>query len=510
MTNQLQGNKYWGIEISLAKLYIYLLPIRMIVQFSGLKLVLYGAGIYFDVLLNGIGIFLMIMRSHGVLKIGSDYSSRLMRFFVQMVIFFNASSIVMAAVIQFIYGDYAGESAFSGITGMQIYFIQYALMIFYNKQIFNMISKEEILKIIQRICLFLLILGYCQILALNYGEILTIIEKIDIFKVLYPESSMPKLSLTTLEGASAGGLISIFVLPFLYSQVITQANTGRYIIQVFLWLPVLYYTSSSTGYILFVVVTLFFIFLRFKNTNQAMTKTVFLAAISIFMLIVIIFPNYILSLLPDQASGQVKYLLLEKVFDRGNGSVAMRLTPFYMNYGAFCEFPIFGVGNGLQGYFFEKYVPDFFFTSSGYDAKALYYSITSSISNGSLFFPSILSGYGIVGASFFGIYIYRLLKLAFIGKKQLESFYYMFLLAAAAVFVTGFQGDFTGMYYLWFMMSLPYLAKIQRRKEYRRGDIDEKNSDFSVDSNNESSENTKQNIKKLSYGNLYSYTDRCR
>ena len=52
---------------------------------------------------------------------------------------------------------------------------------------------------------------------------------------------------------------------------------------------------------------------------------------------------------------QIEYLLFEKATDSDNGSTVSRTVPLLVNWGAFMEHPIFGVGNGLQGYYYEKF-----------------------------------------------------------------------------------------------------------------------------------------------------------
>lgn len=171
----------------------------------------------------------------------------------------------MAFITQISKGSYAGETAFSGIVGMFIYFWQYYLIVYYDFFVFKMLSSKNILKILNRLCLFLLILGYVQIICLNSNKIKLLFTKLDIFGVLFPADNMWKLSLTTLEGASAGGLICCFVLPILYSQILMKKNYFQ-VLQIFLWIPVVYFTKSSTAYILYVSTTITFVFFFFKNT----------------------------------------------------------------------------------------------------------------------------------------------------------------------------------------------------------------------------------------------------
>ena len=325
---------------------------------------------------------------------------------------------------------------------------------------FIQLSKEEILKILRRVCGFLLVLGYWQIAAMTMGGIFTTLhDTLDIFDVLYDAAKMPKLCLTGAEGAAAGTLISVFVLPVLYGSIIKGKNTKSSILQVLLWLPVIYFTESSTGYILFAVVTLVFLFLYFKNNARKKNVSLLLIALCIVLIVILSFPQQFVSLLPDEISENVEYLLIEKISDKENGSTVSRTVPFVTNWGAFTEYPLFGVGNGLQGYFYVKYFPDWAYGVAGSDVTEFLEVSKTGISNGGVFFPSLLSGYGIVGITAIIIFIISLLRHAKKGKEQMGVFYFTFIISCFAILVTGFQGDFYGKYYLWFMLSLPLMIK---------------------------------------------------
>lgn len=72
-----------------------------------------------------------------------------------------------------------------------------------------------------------------------------------------------------------------------------------------------------------------------------------------------------------------------------------------------------------------------------------------------MFIPSLLSGYGIVGCLFIALFVYSLVRMNKRRKNVNGNFYSMFIIAAVAFFIAGFQGDMYGMYFAWFMLSLP-------------------------------------------------------
>ena len=459
MLNQETAREYWNSEIWIARLYLYLLPIRMIAPLIFLRNIIPGAAVYFDLVLHGLGLLLIFMRTRGRAILDTDPSSKLMQHFAFLIVYLNFSSIIMSVVIQYTRGNYAGESAFSGIVGMLLYFTQYAFMLFYNKHVFEMISKEELLTILRRVCWFLLILGYWQVMAMSFGGAFAAIhDAFDIFDVLYSAEEMPKLCLTGSEGASAGSIISIFVLPVLYGCILGGNKSALSFVQVLLWLVPLYFTRSSTAYILFAVVSIFFLFLWIKESAKKHPAALVLVVIFL-LLIVLILILFEVSVFSDEVVEQIQYLLMEKITDEKNGSTISRTVPLVVNWKTFLRYPIFGVGNGLQGYFYVEDFPKWAMNVPGSDVMEFYEISKYGISNGAVFFPSLLSGYGIVGVVMIIIFAVHLVMNAISGKKQMGSFYYTFLLAAVAILFTGFQGDIYGSYYIWFMLSLPLMVK---------------------------------------------------
>lgn len=442
-----------SLEKWIAVLYVYLLPVRMIAPFAILRDILPGATVYFDFLLHILGLALLVLSPH---KRDNTWhntpESKVISSFVWLIIFLNCTSIIMAIIIQLVLGDHGGESAFSGIAGMLIYFSQYALMIIYNYRVLQLIDRDHLEKIWGRICWCLLFLGYWQVACMTLGGIFaTLYDHFNFLGVMY-QANMPKLCLTGAEGASAGSIISIFVMPYLFSNIIYKKNNKRYIIQILLWLIPLFFTKSSTAYILFSACCFVFILL-FLYTNGF--SKLFLLSLPVIVIVIVfmIFPD----LLPDLAREQIEYLLLDKIGDQQNGSTATRMVPLLVNWGAFTEWPLLGVGNGLQGYFYEKYFPSWALYAVGTDATTFLELSRTSIGNGGIFIPSLLSGYGILGC---GAIIATCAKYAkMINRKRagLERWYFQFIIAAICIFITGFQGDFYGMYYLWFIFCLPLI-----------------------------------------------------
>lgn len=441
------------LEIQLAKIYIFLLPIRMIPPLLGVAALFHGAALYFDFILNALGILLYLYHSNGKIYLANDNPSRLTRDFAVSVVILNVISILMAIETQITQGDYAGESAFSGIIGMQIYYFQFVLIVLYNRRVFNILSEDEIWWVLSWSNAFLLILGYFQMAALLLGGTFrSAITSIDVFHILWPDDNMWKLSLTGKEGAEAGTILGIIVLPYLLSCIAMGKSKFQSILQLILWIPVLAMMQSTSAYLMAISATVGFLLFVFSSDKKK--QAVILLFIIFCGSIIALFGDSLINRLPSDT----RYLIFAKAMDMNNGSTISRTVPLVTNWKAFLEHPLFGVGNGLQGYYFTKNIPQWMLNVPGSDIGTFYQTAKGQIINGGVFFPSYLSGYGIIGVC---ILIYLLSRIKCIMKDMKvtsKKFYALFSIAVLPIIVCGFQGDFSGNYLIWFVISLPFIS----------------------------------------------------
>ena len=269
---------------------------------------------------------------------------------------------------------------------------------------------------------------------------------------------MQKLSLTASEGAKAGGVFSILVFPYLLAKATISSKPMKYYMQILLWIPVVVFMQSTSAYLMVVAVVLYFILFSLKGGTRQWTR--FLRfALTIFLigvLMIVILPEKIINLIFNFED--ITYLMFGKINDSQNGSTILRTAPLIINWKTFLRFPLLGVGNGLQGYFYTEFFPKQGLAVAGVASQ--YNNALTTIVNGSLFFPGILSGYGIIGVLFFTTYVRRMLETFKEKEAKLDVFGYMFRFAAVAIIVHGFQTEFAGSYYIWFVLSIPFMPTI--------------------------------------------------
>lgn len=452
MKNTLNNN---SIEKSIAKAYIVLLPLRMFSVFSEFMGIFGAAASYFDFFLHLLGMSLLLICRRGKIR-----STKLGNSFAASIGILLTISVAMALCLHNSLGTLDGENSFTAIIGPSIYYVQYILIILYNINIFRMFTVEEIDKLMGITAKWLLALGYIQVLiCIGIGGIGSIYDGLNIMGAFQPAEYIQELERIPLAGsepAAGGWMIGLFVVPYLLSKIITSQQKKGYVVQSLAWLPIIYFTKSSTCYILVTAAILVFSVLYYRYTN-ARKRGAFVLAGTVVLLIGVTLV-FVGSFGDNEIAQRIRYLLFEKLFDGDNESTVTRTIPTYINLQIFLRYPLFGVGNGNQGFFYRE-----FFPSWGEISSNTYEKIVG-VADGGVFVPSLFSGFGIVGVIVFLIYAFRLVKLAVCQRENLGSMYYMFMIAAVVFIVNGFQGDYFGQYLPLFIMSIPFMGTCCRKE----------------------------------------------
>lgn len=445
-------NRLDDLERKIAQLYCFSLPFRMITQLSFLKSVFGVCANYIPFIFHVLGMILWVVNEKGKIKI--ERKEALTGHAIKLTVWLNLSSIVMAFVIQTFYGNQGSENAFQGIAGMLVYFTQYLLMFLYNYRVFRLISIDELNKILHIDCLVLLAIGYMQVLVMN-GIGAKIYDSINIFGVMNSSERLSKLSLSGAEGATAGCIIGVFVLPYLFSRI--MYGNRRCYFELLLWTVPLYYTFSSTAYVLAASDAIVFAIFFVIRSNDPI-RSILSLSVTILCIGLAVFILSRVGVLSSKVFDDIDYILFHKGTDLGNGSTVSRTVPLLVNWGAFKEFPVLGVGNGLQGYFYEKYFPEWAMRSVGSDVQLFLERSQGEISNGGVFIPSLLSGYGLVGCLLIIVFLWHCIKENQREKLRSQNFYILYYIAGIATFVVGLSGDIYGLYFVWFLLSIPFIS----------------------------------------------------
>lgn len=456
------------IQKAIAILYLYLLPLRMIEPLSFLKSLVSVCANFFDLTLHIIGLFFLFIevidktKSANLVNIREKQANKLKYNFIFTIVALNVISMFMALVLNPILGTLDGEDSIGAIITILVYYTHYALMIIYNTHIFKMFDKQEIFVILKRMINIVLFIGYIQLFTMLFGGpfvlIYNIINILGAFRHAEYFMSLQRLPLLFSEPAAAGGFIGVMVLPILLSEIIFSKKNRKAIFSLLLWLPLIYFTKSSTCYLLVVIAFIAFLIFYSMKFRKVRWPLITIATLGIVFTLLIFFVEENSILFNNGVIKTIKYYF-NKISDLQNESTVTRIIPTFINFRIFAEYPIMGIGNGNQGFFYKEYFP-----SWGHISQNTYDKIVG-VADGGVAIPSLFSGYGLVGVILVFIYFYNATKTVKDNKDFLGVFYYIYLLSSIVIFVNGFQSDYFGLYYVFFMLSIPMMVNCKDQKQ---------------------------------------------
>lgn len=453
------------LERTVAKLYIFFLPIRMITPLTFLQNYVGGCALNLDFVFHVLGLTLWFLNGGKIVV--EKNAKKLWVLFLFIVGTYTFLNMWNATVYHDMLGVAYGEDSFRATLGNILYWLHYALIITYNLRVFQILGAEIVWKILDKLSICMAVIGYFQILVIMTRNTL-ICKLYDVIAgdILFMSSSYllkeNRITLTTTEPAHAGYIIVRLVLPLLLAYMIAEGLNRKILIKIAVWLPVIYFTKSSNAYILVSVELVVFAVLM--TWKLAKSKRILLNVYSGTVLLAIGFGCVLIPFILDKIDmSQVIYLVFQKITDKTNMSTAWRVAPLYINWEVFKDFPILGIGNGNQGFFYWEYFPDW-----AYDllagTKTMEWN-SDELPNGLLFFPSILSGYGIVGIILFILFLLVAMMYMWSWRDGHRREFAFFFIAVLGVIVNGFSSDFVGCYDVWFIMSIPFLHHVIEKKE---------------------------------------------
>lgn len=443
------------MEQGIAKAFIICLPFRMLTILTPITGVMGAQAEYFSLIFHALGLILCLSSPKDLFGERRGPGALIYTYW-KMVLAFAAISFVMALYVNFTYGRFNGNSPFVAVLKMILDFVQYGLIFMYAKAAFGYIGRESAFKCLLIATRITLVVGYMQIAVIAGIPVITPVYKA-LGKFFAFHTFQRQIALTFWEPSWAAMFIGIVVIPAHAARLLARHDSPVAVIaEMLVWLPVILFTKSTTAYLLSFAslgtAILFILFGRTKNIGVRILALALMGA-GIFMLNNL---EYVDSVLGFNFS----YLFRTKVIDMDNQSTASRMIPLIGNWAIFLKFPIIGCGNGLQGYYFKSLIGGI---ASNYRAldkpvKALLNGTIPSIANGQLFFPAVLSGYGLVGAGLMLRFFGKCLKCVRERAESYGVFGQLYLVALVPVFIAGFKSEFVGIYYLWFVLSIPYAA----------------------------------------------------
>lgn len=302
------------------------------------------------------------------------------------------------------------ESPFRTISGDIVLYLFFILSVYYNYIILTKYIRWKSLFHLMKIqIIILLCVGFIQFLSINgvlpANILYEFLSNIFSLKDLDWLSSLDRGVTFFGTEPSSASLICYLTIPYILAVIITQKGRQRFTFFIVLLLfGFLFLTSdSSSALFSFLFVVFVAVVLGMLKMNPNKLK---LISCSIGLLMAIIYTVVFANASFDvEAETGFSYVILGKFFDTTNYSTITRASTIINDMNIFVDFPITGVGNGNQGFFYNENVP--FWMDCSKEVKYLRYVIPN---GGGNFFPSFISGFGIIGVILLINFIKKFIK----------------------------------------------------------------------------------------------------
>ena len=345
------------LEKIIAYIYIFLLPVDLI-QIT--KSYLFSMGISASFYFHIMGIFLMFLSICKNKKMQGENSikinKKVFNTFLITVIILTLSSLFMAMILHEQLGILDKRDTYIAAIPCIVYNIQIIVIIIYNIYIFKNISQNRIIKIIFYSIVFIVIVGYLQVIIsltqnVQIAKLFAFTDMLGQFNPNYTLAS-GRVNLLTPEASAAGIFINVFAIPFImvaYNYKLIKRR--KLVVLLISFIPIAVFSSSST---MLIGILVNFIFISIWYIKKNPHK---LLLVVLFESLTIIICGYIYK----GKLSELLYLGVYKITDSKNLSTIHRFSSIYTDMIAFLKYPILGVGNGIQGFFYIKCLPNWAF-----------------------------------------------------------------------------------------------------------------------------------------------------
>ena len=243
--------------------------------------------------------------------------------------------------------------------------------------------------------------GYIQffVYTINNEIIWKIYDGLDVLKIIRGSSYMFERIRTNYNSFRLYGfasepatnciIICLVFLPFLYYELSTKKTPQHkfaYSIMLFLTLFLGFLTKSSSVYAGMLVFAIFIIIKIYMHNGNKKTKII-LACVLITSIVLLLIIPYTRNILINN--------VFLKIIDTRNYSTQHRYSTIWNDFLIFIKNPIFGIGDGNQGYFYSKHVVGTWLAQNPETQRAIVGEL--GLLGGGAFVPSFISGFGLFG-----------------------------------------------------------------------------------------------------------------
>lgn len=386
-------------------------------------------------------------------------SNKFLSHFLPFVVVGFLTSIIMAFVLNDNVVSIAGETPLSSITTGLMWIVFDAVIVFFISYCYARCTENFLTRVLDCFLVFVLVVCGIQSLVMfgvpGSSALFSLINVGDWLSV-FNQVSFERLVGVGSEPAAMSMSLGLLCLPYCYSRA---ANGGgaRFGIAFALFCLFGFLTKATTVYITICFVVLGILLLNVKKVKSKAVIACIAAVCAVGAVIFLVMSFADIQIVSGDVSETFESVF-GKVDDVENQSTAYRTSTVINDIEIFKDYPIFGVGDGNQGFFYAQNVPSWVLASGSTEVlSALSGSI--GVINGGSFLPSIISGYGATGFVLFALWISFCVRTAVKRKKQLGLYYDMFIVAMFAcipvfLMAIGFQGAPTAIFLVFCLPAL--------------------------------------------------------
>ena len=450
-----------SIEKTIAKLFILCFPLKMFAQASFLSDITFGLGATSSFLFCALGLFFIGVRRN--IRFTRDTGTNVLKRFAVMYVICDFMSIIMAVILYSEVGSIAGETTLVAASKKILYSLAFIVIVFYCREIARVMSKEEMINTID-VCLNIyIVIGFIQVLVIyNAAGTARLYDGINSLFNAWSSSAIiqtKRIALLSKEPAYSAGFITTIAIPFLLSKLFSNDYNFKTIIKLILYIVLLYYTKSTTGYTVLLVVLGVFSVIYYLNSNRSSTNKLLYGALLISCALGITIFVAGNAMVSDSVS-----TVMDKLFSYDNPNSADRKGTIVVGLSILKRYPLFGVGDGNQGFFYQDFLPDW--ARLGFSGNNVYNRASNVLFDGGSFLISFISGYGLLGIVLLASFIWYSFETIRNNRESFGIFYYFYCISIPAFIVIGIGATLMSHYYFWFVLSLPMMISYWKKDEF--------------------------------------------
>lgn len=331
-------------------------------------------------------------------------------------------------------------------------------------------QNEKIDKYFKPIYIFFVIwviVGFGQMLLiiLQNNLLWSIYEKLDFLNILAHRDILSLAGLRFYsflsEPSENAKIICLFFLPFFLVKTLKKDSSLKSKIFnascLLLTIICSFLTKSSTVYVgVLVCLIVFFIFFIIKSDHSKKT-IIILSSIVAFVAIVLIAIPY--------TRTNIISILINKVFGTSSFSTRYRYSSVYNDIIIFLKFPLFGIGDGMQGVFYLENVGGTWMSYS-FEAQQSLIGENGIIEGGAII-PSFISAFGIFGIVVILVFlkiIKRNYSFSLFKSNEFLLYFIPAFISFAVVMTVG--ADFHRNYPLFIFLAIPFFGEVSKKEMF--------------------------------------------